>query len=291
MGAGRAVIAGCGDIGRRIAGQLLGSGYRPEQILACVSTEQSADQCREMGLPVLIFDLDLTPDLPIEVDAAELYYLVPPQKQGQQDLRSRVFTTAMTEQGLTPGKIVLISTTGVYGDCQGEWVTELSPLKPATDRGLRRLDAEQQWRQWSRAADVGLNILRVPGIYAHSRIPHKRLANAEPVVRPEECGYSNRIHADDLAQVAIAAMCLPEADEVFNATDGAPGKISEYLQAAAQVAGLPPLPEISMQTARQQLSAGMLSYLGESRKISNRKMLQQLKVALRHPDFRTGLRH
>ena len=77
--------------------------------------------------------------------------------------------------------------------------------------------------------------------------------------------------------------------QIFNATDGKPGKISEYLQAAAKVLGLPPLPEISMKQAEDELSEGMLSYLSESRKISNRKLIDELGFELLYPDFRIGL--
>jgi nucleoside-diphosphate-sugar epimerase len=185
----------------------------------------------------------------------------------------------------------LISTTGVYGDCQGEWVTEQSCPNPQTERGQRRLDSEQQWLAFCHQRDIEINILRVPGIYAWSRIPRQRLERRTPVVRADECGFTNRIHADDLARIAITAMSHKCHGEIFNATDGTPGKISEYLQAACEVMNLPPLPEISMQQAEKELSEGMLSYLRESRKISNRKMIETLEVTLTYPDFRIGLRH
>jgi nucleoside-diphosphate-sugar epimerase len=207
------------------------------------------------------------------------------------DTRSRRVIELLRKQGLRPKKIVLISTTGVYGDYDGEWVTEKSITKPQTERGQRRLDSEQQWLTWCEDYKVEINVLRVPGIYAFSRIPRQRLDNETPVVRAQESGYSNRIHADDLAMVAVTAMRKPIAGEIFNVTDGSPGKIAEYLQAACVVLGLPPLAEISMRQAETELSSGMLSYLSESRKISNQKMLSKLNVTLTYPDFRIGLRH
>jgi nucleoside-diphosphate-sugar epimerase len=193
---------------------------------------------------------------------------------------------------IKPARIVLISTTGVYGDVAGEWVDETATTNPKTERGQRRLDMEQQWSEWvASQSDIDLRIFRVPGIYARSRIPLARLKKATPVVRAPECGCSNRVHADDLARACIAALSYSGEHKVFNITDGNPGTITQYLQAAAEVAGLPPLPEISMAEAQQQLSAGMLSYLSESRKISNKKMREELKVAPLYPDFRIGLRH
>ena len=115
------------------------------------------------------------------------------------------------------------------------------------------------------------------------------MAKRIPVVRAEECGFTNRIHADDLARICVVAMNRAKNADIFNVTDGSPGTISEYLKAAAQVVGLPSLPEISMQQAQTMLSRGMLSYLGESRKISNKKMLRELEIELLYPDFRQGL--
>ena len=291
------VILGCGDVGRRIIAQLtsspvsLADSISDSSILACTRSAQARQNNALLGVQSIELDIDKAHALPAEIQGSDLYYLIPPPKQGTIDTRSRRVIELLSEQGLAPKKIVLISTTGVYGDCRGEWVTEKSTTSPQTERGQRRLDSERQWLAWCEDYNVAINVLRVPGIYAFSRIPRQRLENKTPVVRAQESGYSNRIHADDLAMVAISAMHEPIAGEVFNVTDGSPGKISEYLQAACVVLGLPPLAEISMREAQAELSSGMLSYLSESRKISNQKMLSTLKVTLAYPDFRIGLRH
>ncbi len=291
------VILGCGDVGRRIIAQLgsssvkLADGIDHSSILACTRSAQAREKNAVLGVQSIELDMDNMHSLPAEIQDSELYYLIPPPKQGLLDTRSRRVIELLSEQGLKPAKIVLISTTGVYGDCNGEWVTEKSTTNPQAERGQRRLDAERQWLAWCEEFNVEINVLRVPGIYALSRIPRQRLENKMPVVRAQESGYSNRIHADDLAMVAVSAMHKPIAGEVFNVTDGSPGTISEYLQAACVVLGLPPLAEVSMSEAEAELSSAMLSYLSESRKISNQKMLSKLKVTLAYPDFRVGLRH
>jgi hypothetical protein len=291
------VILGCGDVGRRIIAQLVSSPIKsPDSIsdsfiLACTGSAQAREKNALLGVQSIELDMDTVDTLPAEIQGSDLYYLIPPPKQGVLDTRSRRVIELLSEQGIKPTKVVLISTTGVYGDCHGEWVTEKSTTNPQTERGQRRLDSERQWLAWCEDYNVAINVLRVPGIYAFSRIPRQRLENKTSVVRAQESGYSNRIHADDLAMVAVSAMVKPIAGEVFNVTDGSPGKISEYLQAACVVLGLPPLAEISMREAEAELSSAMLSYLSESRKISNQKMLSQLKVTLAYPDFRVGLRH
>ena len=284
------VIIGCGDVGRRIAKQLVSNHVLPSDIVGLVNSQASVRECSALGITVKRFDLDaLQTDLN-RCDKTEIYYTVAPQKKGLQDQRTQSLLTHFSDKNIAPSKAVVISTTGVYGDCGGEWVDELSPTQPQTDRGQRRLNLEKQWLAWGIKSSVPVVIMRVPGIYANSRLPVERIKNRTPVVRAKECGFTNRIHADDLAQVSIAAMRDAQAGEVFNVTDGTPGKISEYLQAAAQVLGEQPLPEISLAEAQTQLSSGMLSYLSESRKISNRKMLSELKVELRYADFREGIK-
>lgn len=309
------VVIGCGDVGRRIVKALLANGVPESHIVGIVQSIKSQNQCVNLGIVAERIDLDEAPgrwhsslfdfglmgsdltsldssNLDSSVfDQAELYYTVAPQKDGVVDRRSEVILKQFDLMLVKPAKAVVISTTGVYGDCDGEWVTEKSATNPQTKRGQRRLDLERQWLTWGERNGIEVVILRVPGIYSFSRLPRERIAKRTPVVNAAECGYSNRIHADDLADICIVAMHKARAGELFNATDGTPGKISEYLQVAAEALGQAPLPEISMTQGQQELSSGMLSYLSESRKISNQKMLDELNVQLQYPDFREGVKH
>lgn len=287
----QSVILGCGDIGCRIVRSLTTQGHDERNIVGLVNSIESVERCVEFGVIGLRFDLDkLNRDLSL-CNAAQTYYTVAPQKHGVQDLRSKAVLQHFDDANIKPEKVVLISTTGVYGDCGGQWVTEDSATEPETDRGQRRLDSERQWLSWGKRQGVPVVILRVPGIYANSRLPRDRIAAKTPVVKPGECGYTNRIHADDLAMICVAAMRRGKSADIFNATDGTPGKISEYLQEAAKVLGVAPLPEISMSEAHLELSSGMLSYLNESRKISNEKIMRKLSISLRYPDFKEGLKY
>lgn len=283
------MIFGCGDVGRRIASELIVSGVELGELSGYVNSNSSRELASMVGVRCDIIDLD-QPEFRLSAcDGAELYYTVAPQKAGLIDLRSRRVIDHFDSNDIRPRKVVLISTTGVYGDCDGEWVSEQSPTQPQTERGQRRLDSERQWLAWGRLQSVDVVVLRVPGIYAFSRLPRERLKRKTPVVRASECGFTNRIHADDLARILVAAMRRARAGEIYNATDGAPGKISEYLQAAARVLDFDPLPEISLSQAKNELSVGMLSYLNESRKISNQKMLDDLGVELLYSNFEDGL--
>jgi len=285
------ILGGSGDVGRRIVKYLIEAGLESNNIAAFVNSESSQLKANELGISAHIIDLDDLSDDLKNCNRTQLYYTVAPQKSGHEDLRTANVIKQFEMNQVLPEKVILISTTGVYGDCGGDWVDEQSDTKPQTDRGKRRLSSEQQWLQWGSRHSVPVSVLRAPGIYAHSRIPKARIAKRIPVVAEDECGYTNRIHADDLARACILAMRKAPHQQIYNATDGSPGKITQYLQAAAQVLGIPPLPEISMQQAQQELSQGMLSYLQESRKISNRKLIDELGFELRHPDFRKGLHY
>ena len=280
------VILGCGDIGSRLVLSVVEQGA---DIKTVVATNRSGDI--EAGAMIKSLDLDFPVSDLSYCHGSNVYFLIPPQTSGQTDQRTKRLLSAFEQQQIIPNKVVLLSTTGVYGDSGGDWVDETSPCLPLTDRARRRLNAEQQWLQWGEKSSALVVVIRVPGIYARSRIPRQRLAAGTPVVRPAECGFTNRIHADDLVQVLSSAMCRGEDQQIYNASDGCPGKVSEFLQAAAHEIGLPRLEEIGMQQACEKLSQGMMSYLLESRRISNKKMLSELNIRLRYPDFADGLKY
>lgn len=285
------VIVGCGDIGRRVALKLLEEGHPRDKLLGLVNSESSQILCEQAGIPSHQFDLDQGEFDTSSLHRAECFYTVAPQKYGHEDVRSARLLDCLQRRSHIPNKVVLLSTTGVYGDHSGAWVDESCVAAPKTERGQRRLHSEQSWLSFGAQYSVPIVVLRVPGIYSFGRLPRARIVNRTPVVRAAECGFSNRIHADDLAGVALACMQQLNQSQVLNASDGTPGKISEYLQAAAAVLGEAPLPEISMHEAQSSLSAEMLSYLSESRKISNQRMLEQLDFELKYPDFREGIKY
>ena len=132
-------------------------------------------------------------------------------------------------------------------------------------------------------------MLRVPGIYGPGKLPLARLRKGTPVLREEDSPYTNRIHADDLALICIAAMNSSHASNIYNVSDGHPSNMTDYFFRVADAAGLPRPPTVSRTEAQEVLSAGMLSFLKDSRRMSNAKMLDELAVTLRYPDLAAGL--
>lgn len=276
-------VVGCGDIGQRVARLWRARGA---EVRALARSEAAAARLAAAGITPVAGDLDTPASLgTLPLNGATVYYFAPPPPQGETDPRMHAFTAA----GLHPARVIYISTSGVYGDRRGAWVDEDTPPVPGTDRAHRRLEAETTLRAWGRAAGVAVTILRVGGIYGPGRWPLERLRAGTPVLREEECGYTNRIHADDLAAICVAAAERGGEDRIYNVSDGRNGTMTQYFYAVADRFGLPRPPALTMAEARQRLSPAMLSYLTESRRMDNRRMLDELGVTLQYPDLAVGL--
>ena len=185
--------------------------------------------------------------------------------------------------------MIYLSTTGVYGDCKGEWVSEERPVKPEAARAKRRWDAESSFQDWRTNTGRELVILRVAGIYGPGKLPLERLRKGLPLVRKEESPWTNRIHIDDLVQACVAAGERGRDGEVYNVSDGSPGSMIDYFKLIAELAGLPAPPAISLAQADNELSKGMLSYMRESRRVDNSKMRRELGLSLIYPSMESGL--
>lgn len=278
------LIIGCGDIGRRVAALCQHRGWR---VSALTRQTVTAGHLSVQGLTSYVGDLDQPDKLPALPTADSLvFYFAPPPARGKDDPRLRAFLSRIPHEAL-PRKLVYISTSGVYGDCQGAWVTEDAPTKPITDRARRRLAAETVLSDWEQINDVPVVILRVGGIYGPGRLPLERIRQGIPVLREQDCGYTNRIHADDLAAVCVAA--AERGHGVYNVSDGRPGTMADYFNKVADLYGLPRPTQISFDQAQTMLSPEMMSYLAESRRLNNHRMLNELGVSLRYPTLNEGL--
>ncbi len=279
-------FAGCGYVGRQVALRELADGG---SVSAMVRTAESAQRLNRQGIHAVSADLES--DCPPEkfLSGRVLYWFAPPQPDGDQDRRLRHFVGCAQDAGERPSRVVLISTTGVYGDCQGDWVTEDRALAPITGRARRRVDAEHSMRDWCRLHDVPVAALRVPGIYGAGKLPLKRLREGLPVLAPELAPWSNRVHVEDLISACLAAARIAEPLPVYNVSDGHPSTMPDFFFSVADAAGLPRPPVVDRQEATAALSAEMRSYLAESKRIDNARMREHLGVDVRYPDLASGL--
>lgn len=280
------LIVGCGAIGRRVAALCQAEG---QSVTGLVQRAASAAQLQATGVRPWQADLDAAATLASgQFAGRQIYYFAPPPAPGETDPRMANFLATIVDDDL-PQRIVYISTTGVYGNCGGAWITEAQPVNPRSARGKRRLDAENSLRVGSARTGVPVVILRVPGIYGPGRLPLERLKKSLPVLREEEAPYSNRIHAEDLARICVAAMQRGIPGAVYNVADNQPTTMSHYFNQIADASGLPRPPAVSLAEARTALTPAMLSFIEESRRIDNRKLREELGVKLLYPDLASGL--
>jgi nucleoside-diphosphate-sugar epimerase len=168
-------------------------------------------------------------------------------------------------------------------------VTEESPASPDSSMGKRRLDAEKAFLEFGLTNDVPVVILRVSGIYGFGRLPLMQISQGQPLLNETESGPSNRIHADDLVEICIAAAERGKNGDIFNVSDGNPCSMTTYFNACADILGFPRQPQIPLSEAREAMSPLMYSYVSQSRIIVNDRMLKQLKVTLKYPTLSGGL--
>ncbi len=279
-------IVGYGDIGRRVV-KLFDA--KNTAITGLARSAASVEQMKQDKVIPIMGDLDLLESLPtLPLAGSLLFYFAPPPAAGTTDTRMTNFLSSL-DNGRLPAKIIYISTSGVYGDQAGQRVTEDTPTSPGADRSRRRLDAEQQLFIYTEKYRIGLVILRVSGIYGPGRLPEKRIRDQVPVLHEELAPITNRIHADDLARICIAAADHGIDGEIYNISDGCHSNMSRYFFDVADHLNLPRPPTVDWAEAENLLSRGMLSYLHESRQMDNSKMLRDLKVNLVFPDLGAGL--
>lgn len=284
----RVLIIGCGDVGLRAAAALPAR----VRVLALTSTPGRRAELRARGITPLSGNLDEAATLRrLAGLATRVLHLAPPPGEGSDDPRTRALLSALRRR-TPPAALAYGSTSGVYGDCAGEWVTETRPLRAGTPRAQRRVAAERLVRFHGRSG-LRTSILRIPGIYAPDReggTPRERLQRGTPVLCAEDDVYTNHIHADDLARACVAALWRGAAQRVYHASDDTQLKMGDYVDLAARLYGLPLPRRISRLEAQAQLSPMLLSFISESRRMDNTRLKRELRVALRYPDVTSGLR-
>lgn len=177
-----------------------------------------------------------------------------------------------------------LSTTGVYGDHKGGWVDEDTPLTPSTRRGKLRTAAESDWKS---IPCLPLHIFRLAGIYGPGRGPFEKVRQGKARRIIKENQVFSRIHVDDIAQVLEASINAPNPGAAYNVCDNDPAPPQDVLAYAAKLLDAPMPPEISFENA--ELSPMARSFYAESKRVTNRRIREELGVALRYPDYRTGL--
>jgi nucleoside-diphosphate-sugar epimerase len=261
--------------------------------LALTSSESRVPELRSQGVVPLTGNLDRARTLSRLAGLAQrVVYLAPPPSEGWGDPRVLALLRVLRRRS-APVQLVYGSTSGVYGDCAGAWVSETRAVNPGTPRAMRRVDAESQVRFFGRSAGVSAQVLRIPGIYAPDReggTPRERLHRGTPVLRTEDDVYTNHIHSDDLASACRAALWKGRPQRIYNVSDDTQMKMGDYFDLAADLYQLPRPPRVARDGAQQQLPVMLLSFMSESRRLENLRLKRELGLRLRYPTVGDGLR-
>ena len=238
------------------------------------------------GIAAIVADGDRPPADPdrLIADATHLLASVPPDAAGDPALALWGPAIARHHRGLA--WVGYLSTTGVYGDRDGGWVDEASPLAPTGERGQRRLEAEAAWSALI-ADGVPVHLFRLAGIYGPGRsaLDTVRAGRAQRVVKLGQ--VFSRVHVDDIARSLAASIAAPRPGAVYNVCDDNPAPPDEVIAFACELLGVAPPPEIPFDQA--ELSEMARSFYADNKRVSNRLIKQELGVRLEYPDYRAGL--
>ncbi len=178
-----------------------------------------------------------------------------------------------------------LSTTGVYGDHDGDWVDENTALTPATKRGIARVEAEAAW---AAIPGLPLHIFRLAGIYGPGRGPFSKVRNgtARRIIKPGQ--VFSRTHVADIARVLAASIAQPNPGAAYNVCDNDPAPPEDVIAYAAELLNLPIPPAEDFETA--EMSPMARSFYAESKKVRNDRIKDELGVELLYPDYKSGLK-
>jgi nucleoside-diphosphate-sugar epimerase len=247
-------------------------------------TARKADDLQALGIEPVIFDGSMTPAITAAIaSATHLLVSIAPEADGDPVIKAcgnAISASRKLEW------VCYLSTVGVYGDHDGNWVTEDTPCRPVSARSVERVAAENEWIELCRGMGVPLAILRLSGIYGPGRNAFVNIANgtSRRLVKPGQ--VFNRIHRDDIAE-AFALACERKAPGIFNITDDEPAPPQDVVGAAHEIAGVAPPPEIDFATA--ELSPMARSFYGENKRVSNAKSKAVLGIRYAYPDYRAAL--
>ncbi|APZ53435.1 SDR family oxidoreductase [Salipiger abyssi] len=268
---------GHGYSAQALAKRLLPQGWT---ILGTTRDPEKAGKLREQGIEPVLWER-------AQVEAAlerasQLLISAGPDAEGDPSLR--LCGDAVARRAPALDWAGYLSTTGVYGDQDGGWVDEETPLTPGTARGRARAEAEAAWQA---IPDLPLHLFRLAGIYGPGRGPFAKVrrGTARRIVKPGQ--VFSRIHVDDIAQVLEASIAHPAPGTAYNLCDDDPAPPQDVLLHAAELLGVAPPPVEDFDTA--EMSPMARSFYAENKRVSNRRIKEALGVELLYPDYRAGL--
>lgn len=267
------LVLGHGYSARALAALLIPQGWT---VTGTLRDPARASDLAATGVTPLLWPGDLAPALAC---ASHVLASAAPDALGDPFLQAagEVLRTAR------PLWLGYLSTTAVYGDHQGAWVDENTPVTPQSDRAVHRVLAENQWL----ASGLPAHIFRLAGIYGPGRGPFEKVreGSARRIIKPGQ--VFSRIHVDDIAATLAASIVAPAPGTIYNVCDDDPAPPEDVIGLAAALLGLPEPPAVPYD--RAAMSPMARSFYGESKRVRNTRIKTALGVTLRYPTYREGL--
>jgi nucleoside-diphosphate-sugar epimerase len=277
----RLFVFGLGYVGEAFAQALRGRGW---DIAASARSPEQAQMLRAAGItPADPDDKDAMAAALTGVNAVLI--TSPPSEDGCVALESVI--PALAQAQAFPDWIGYLSTTGVYGDFEGRWVFETSPLKAQSVEGARRVGAERDWRQVGRGMGLTVTTFRLPGIYGPGRSALDRLRAGEGrrIVKPGQ--VFSRIHLDDIVSGLLASLDQPRAGGIYNLCDDEPAPPQDVMEYAAGLLGVQTPPDLPFNTLG--MSPATRRFYAENKRVSNARAKAELGWRPKYPTYREGL--
>ena len=269
---------GHGYCAQALADRLMPLGWT---VLGTTRSAEKAEEIAQTGVrPVMWEEVTLRAAL-----AEASHVLVSASPRDGEDPSIAVLGDALRERAPDLDWVGYLSTTGVYGDHDGDWVDETTPLEPSTERGQLRVMAE---REWQSIPGLPLHIFRIAGIYGPGRGPFNKVrkGTARRLIKPGQ--VFSRIHVEDIAQVLQASIERPNPGAAYNVCDDDPAPPQDVIALAADLLGVERPPEVPLEEA--DMSPMARSFYAENKRVSNARIKDELGVDLKYPDYRAGLR-
>lgn len=264
---------GHGYTASALAARLLPLGWH---VIGTTRSPANVKEMRAAGVEPLLWPGDPGPAL---ARATHVLCSAAPEAGGDPFLATRGAQIAAAR----PAWVGYLSTTAVYGDHQGAWVDEDTPVNPGSARAVQRVLAERQWA----ATGLPVHVFRLAGIYGPGRGPFAKVrdGSARRIIKPGQ--VFSRIHVADIAQVLLASIDRPDPGTVYNVCDDDPAPPEDVLSYAASLLGLPEPPTVAY--AEADMTPMARSFYSESKRVRNRRIRDALGVVLAYPTYREGL--
>ena len=271
---------------------IFGHGYTASALVDHLGTEDweifgttrnvdTADLLKENNITPLMWSDDTSIKSVIKRSNCILHSIAPTEVE---DPVYEKFAEDIIARSINLSWVGYLSTTSVYGNHDGQWVDEKTPVNPSGNRGLLRVNAENTW---ARINNLPLHIFRLAGIYGEGRSPLDKIRSGKAQLISKPGQFFSRIHVEDIAQVLKASIEMPNRGSIYNVCDDMPAAPDEVLAYAAKLLNYPEPPRIDFEAA--ELSPMAKSFYSDNKRVNNHLIKNEFSLALKFPNFKAGL--